>query len=256
MNQYSHLFLHYGPGGNSEIERLWLNQYLDKINFFDVPDDCNQFSKITAQYESVLDEMTKTGPTSLIGHSFGADVALELAHRFPQKVSEIILVSPMRSLYDSFVELGKKVSLISPENTALLEAVKEMETNSSSDPEKRAGFFWKFVGEAFKSPDIFSIYWSDKDQFSKYGGFMQSSKPMNMESWQAGLNDYLINEPKVYDREIKAPVKVILGESDPYYSQKGELAFWSSKLGKENVHGIPACGHYPHLEKDALKLVL
>jgi esterase/lipase len=109
------IFLHYGPGGNAEIERRLLAEANPEVDFWDQP----QLDKRQCTYENLLlgtkkrlRSMSNQGATriKIWGHSFGCNLALDLAQTESDYIESIRLTSPIALIDKGFYNLARALS--------------------------------------------------------------------------------------------------------------------------------------------------
>src|SRR4051812_40115075 len=97
------LFLHYGPGGNAELERHWYGSEFNNVLFWDQP-TTRVFSDLIQACENKLNEVFELNnkPVVLWAHSFGCDLALQLLKHHGPKIKRCDLISPVADVPEGF----------------------------------------------------------------------------------------------------------------------------------------------------------
>lgn len=243
------LFLHYGPGGNSQVETKWLGEAHPEVDFWDQPKISSQpptFKGLyTACREKVLSLAADGLPIHLIGHSFGCDLALALYADIPEKVSHVTLISPVRNLISAFIRLGQ---ILAPAATAKLQRAQE----TSAQPQQILDEAWVLIGEVLKSPRFAATYWQDQKAFQKFIQINSQCTPLDFTMWQSILSDIYLHGTQPPIPAFDKNLTVILGTHDPYFDVNEERMFWSTKTTVKNLLVLEGAGHHPHLEKNTL----
>jgi pimeloyl-ACP methyl ester carboxylesterase len=193
----------------------------------------------TETLEKLLDQL---GITSAIfaGNSFGAEVAVFYALRFPQSVSKLVLVDSggFRHVPEEermFVEVRfneSAIASLTPEINAIMFAA------VFSSASKTSAHYLERQNEKLRRPD-----------YPAYAYALSSSIRLVMRT-------YLLDRLK----DIQCPTLIVWGEQDHVLPvEQAHLALNSLRKGEIKV--IPDCGHAPQLERseaflDALRSFL
>ncbi|RYZ65934.1 MAG: hypothetical protein EOP09_13485 [Proteobacteria bacterium] len=150
------LFLHWGPGGNAQVEREYFPAHLG-IDFWDRPRNSHPsaFTDGVNATQSHLEKLHAVhGPIDLIAHSFGCAIALELSFRVPTLIRSITLLSGnedvVRGTYQLAGELVKR-GLGSLDLAPTLQAAERFQSWES---------FQALIPALFTVPHLFSYYWA------------------------------------------------------------------------------------------------
>ena len=238
-----YLFFHYGPGGNCDTERSWLAARFPQIEFWNQP-KTTTFDDLKQACSFKLLEFSKIhNHFGVIAHSFGCDLALHALHSSHVKADQLVLISPISSLFSAFENLAQKVLKKDPKiHKELSTALVLFQKRPSLD------LFWSLVGCSVKSPVFPSLYWASSEKFKTFQETEKKSQPLDFQMWQIVLNDYIskrLPTPKVNAQHIN----VYLGDDDPYLKIQSDVLYWQAHLPGCHVLTVPNCGHYPHLEK-------
>lgn len=166
------------------------------------------------------------GTATLVGHSFGGQVAFRAAATAPELITELVLVGSngVRASRSEDFPFG------GPPEPLLAGMVADEHTN-------RVSARYRTIASAFAhEPDPRTVDW-----------LVRCS--LRMPSWAAVAcyrslltTDLLADIPRV-----EQPVLQVIGTNDPVHSAKG--ARWLQKqLKNATLVEIPDCGHYPMLE--------
>jgi non-heme chloroperoxidase len=181
--------------------------------------------RLASDLISVLTQLG-VGTATLVGHSFGGQVAFRAAATAPELITTLVLVGSngVRASRSEDFPFG------GPPEPLLASMVADEHTN-------RIGARYRTIGSAFAhEPDPRLVDW-----------LVRCS--LRMPSWAAVAcyrslltTDLLADIPR-----LKQPVLQIIGTNDPVHSAKG--ARWLQKqLPNATLVELPDCGHYPMLE--------
>jgi pimeloyl-ACP methyl ester carboxylesterase len=186
-----------------------------------------------AQIASGLDRLG-VGPSIVVGHSFGALIALALAERFPDRVTELVLISPLVFPEPRLLEHG----LIAPRSLPLVgPLLSQVGRRSGMD---RAAIEW--IQAVMFSPAPVPTEWKlaypfdqvlDPDHLVLEGEDSASMLPLS----PAGTIDL---------RRIEAPVQVIVGSADRVVEQERQGKALARLLGDSRLTEIEEAGHMLH----------
>lgn len=272
------LFLHYGPGGNSSLEKLWFRDNLISAHLWDY-----EFEKIAApstlnNYQYLLNlvdlKIKESNPSLIISHSFGCDLALDGIKSIHQNIEKICLFSPVRNIPQAFINFSEHLlnyfnnsialknefqnHILNQIDSEYFKNLQQKKETFSSLYEKKNKYesFDKFEFESFlnlaislfSNPDVFQLYWAKKSSLNKFNQIKNSVVPLNLTAWSKTLEDKFSIEIETQNDIKNVPKKLVfLGENDLYYKNlQDEISFWQAKGFQVNL--IKDCGHYTHLE--------
>ncbi len=250
------LFLHYGPGGNSFVEKEILGKANNQIVFWDQPTVRHlsiPYPNLVSLCEKKIEELNS--PSLIIAHSFGCDIILSILNTHPQNDSKLILISPLLNIPNCFINLAKNLNLTNelPQLKNELLKIQATANKNANSPE----VFWSLVSQIIIHPNYSSSFWHSLERYQDYLAINVNSPAFDSEEWQVVINDYLFTKPqKINFNHLKnSNSHIILGEFDPYYT-KEDFQFWLDLVGKERITIIPNTGHFPHLENSSAFLNL
>ena len=186
-----------------------------------------------AQIAAGLDRLD-TGPAVIVGHSYGALVALALAERFPDRVSELVLVAPLIFPEPRLLEHG----LIAPRSLPVLGPI--LSRLSRSSGLDRAAFEW--IQAVMFSPAPVPAEWKrsfpveqvlDPDALVHEGEDAASMLPLS----PAGTIDL---------KRIEMPVHVLIGTEDRVVEQERQGKALARLLPSGRLTEIVGAGHMLH----------
>lgn len=242
------LFLHYGPGGNSFVEKKVLSDLADKIYFWDQPKTKNIHNPYIGLVGLCEQELKKmSSPQSIIAHSFGCDLAASIMKSNPSFVSKTILISPLRSVPIGFINLAKK--LLAKQNLKPLAEALLFAENTANKLNMEANIFWGLVSQVATHPDYNSSFWHSVECMTDYFSLAAEAPAFDAEEWQALIHDYLfLQKQNNYEILKNTNTHAILGADDPYLTV-ADHEYWKNLLGKDNVTIVENAGHFPHIEQ-------
>ncbi|MBC7465667.1 MAG: alpha/beta hydrolase [Bdellovibrio sp.] len=245
----SSLFLHYGPGGSSDIEAAVLGSQWPNVLFWNQPkfkDRLNPYQELVNACAQQAQEMQAK---QMIGHSFGCDLLSSiLKTKLPQLphlvVENSILISPLRSIPTAFINLGRVLQR-KQDVPALAEAIQSVAPFLSAPP---PDLFWNLIIQISTHPFYLQSFWANQKAKENSDKLAALSTPFDAAEWQTLVNDYLFAYKNSDTNHLKnKKIKAIFGDSDPYLDEN-DFTFWKNLLGLEQVIIIKNSGHYPHLE--------
>ncbi len=202
--------------------------------FSDSPLHGYDIERLAADLVTALDRLELKSAT-VVGHSFGGQVAFRAAAAAPELITGLVLVGSngVRASRSEDFPFG------GPPGPLLEGLLAEEHAN-------RVGARYRTIGSAFAhEPDPRMVDW-----------LVRCS--LRMPSWAAAAcyrslltTDLLADIPR-----ITQPVLQIIGTNDPVHSAKG--ARWlQQQLADATLVEVPYCGHYPMLEApDAFETAL
>jgi proline iminopeptidase len=233
------LVLHGGPGGNAYALREGLGEYLEGFRtiYFDqrgsgrsleLPEDPRLFT-IDALVEDtlLLAEALGLERFALLGHGFGALVALEVLRRYPG-VEGAILLGPWVSFPWLAQRLAEAAGLTPEEDPEanLRAALERAEPKALFDrlmfpsPRGRLEYEWVAEGSGVVGPD------------APARAFLRNGL------WRLDYTPYLTPS--------RRPVAIVVGERDgtsyPYAEEVAERL-------KAPIHVVPEAGHFPWIDQ-------
>lgn len=186
-----------------------------------------------AQIATGLDRLG-TGPAVVVGHSFGALVALALAERFPERVAGLVLVAPLIFPEPRLLEHG----LIAPRSMPVIgPLISQLGRRSGLD---RAAFEW--IQVAMFSPAPVPADWKssfpfdqvlDPDVLVHEGEDAASTLPFS----PAGTMDL---------RRIEAPARILIGARDRVVDHERQGKALARLLPGGRFTEVEGAGHMLH----------
>lgn len=240
------LFLHYGPGGNSHVEKKIFTDELPSTMFWDQPKvktSESPFNELVLQSEI---KARSLNAKQVIGHSFGCDIAAKLITISPSQIDKIVLISPLRSIPSAMINLAKNLLKLEDET----ELSKEFRAAEIEKDNMDPATFWGLITAIVSHPGYKNIFWNQKQVQDEHERLSKFAPEFDAAEWQTVINHYLFVEPEILYAKLKNKnVLVILGQQDPYLDLEKDLEYWEQLVGKNNFKVIANAGHWPHLEQ-------
>ena len=168
----------------------------------------------------------------LVGHSWGASVALAWAAKFPEEVKGVVSIAGLNMPFSGVSKLAN--------DTGLLRLAYELYFTSVA---KRAnsGSIEKFAGRMFQPQDIPSGYLD----------YVGSDLSRRRSSIKANRGDLLITSQALdqnytsYGR-VETPVEIIHGNEDFLLPFKSQAVAFNKAIPNSRLHILPNVGHMAH----------
>lgn len=218
------LFLHWGPGGNLDVERAWFKSELP-IHWWNQPvygsNEASAFNKLVQACKIQLKSLNNNNPVDLIAHSFGGQLALALIQAAPELVNNVTLLAA-----SPWPPMGVKnlaIYLYEHGHEELQEHLKIIDNNFS--PEN----YWKLVFKIASIPNFFNNYWAPESlkNKEKYDSIVSANniQPLHFDTMVSVTNDYFQQQKHNSLIPFKNKVKLIVGEKDPLF-HKSDIDLW------------------------------
>lgn len=250
--QEKYLFLHYGPGGNSSLERLWLKHLNPMIDFWDQPligASAHSFTALAHQCAQKFDSSSYKG---IIAHSFGCELALRATELIQKPLEKLYLLSPLRDIPGAFINAAHKLAQIT-DNKSRRELLETTSAESKLSP-RDIPKFMQLVQVLAADLTYYRIFWAQPTKLQAYLNDIKQIIPMDFAIWRDVVVDYILNHNELSFKTDTAAT-VIAGDLDPYFKNLTcEKKYWE-KLGFKFIE-VKNAGHYPHLEATVLEKIL
>nr|NQU94600.1 alpha/beta hydrolase [Bacteroidota bacterium] len=236
---YHVILIHGGPGGAGSLAPV--AQVL--ADDFGVLEPFQTETTIKGQVKELHEVLQTEGQTryTLLGHSWGAWLALLYAAKYAQYVEKLILVAsgPLEAKYAKNILDTRLQQLDSGERIRLDSLLKKLDDRSQADKNAVFGEIGKLIGKA----DSFCPVDSEKTNISiNYEIFSHV--------WPEA--ERLRSSGKLVDKlsEIKCPVVAIHGDYDPHPYRGVEIPL-QEKVNEFTFYLLENCGHEPWNERYA-----
>lgn len=259
------VFLHGGPGLNSEPERNILGPYLKDLGhealFWNEPSDQrpetfvheHSFQQAVKSADKFIHNICQDKQSrglscdlTLVAHSFASHYAVRLAQSQKDVIKEIILISPALNIKDT--------------DTNILQlAVNGLKDEGQFEASDELAQIVPLLDEAFDSKKVqaFSIgskyaglflnYWSNLELMQRYFSYMVGEFSFDVK----GMFEVRGSMPIVNvnpSSKIDIPTYVYFGEIDPVTKVKEQMPLLNKYFSAIDVSTLSGVRHYPHLE--------
>ena len=245
-------FLHWGPGGNAQFERVHFSNTAQTKNilWWDQPAGTSpslnkvleaSSAQLLAQHENTKEKI------ALLGHSFGGWAAIHLANRHPDLVSSVTLLGTCTSPSLGFVALAKRVLEANPANEGFGSSIVNFEAAPAS-----LDAFGQMMGEMVQIPTFREHYWAPESKAIMEDFFAAPHPPLDPQTFFALMKDVLESGFPAPKLSVPAsiPTRVILGTSDPFHRRLDSETEWKKTVPHCEVIWTKKAGHFVHLETD------
>lgn len=212
------LYLQGGPGLNCAVERFWFGDSYSVL-WWDQPrfpaDTENAYQTTLDAAAEKLTELVALNdkPIHVIGWSFGARLALDLAHRAPDAIGALTLLAPTLCLETAIDRIA--------DHTAL--SLRPTEHRPRNHEE-----FMQRAMAVLSIPDLFSHYWAPTSAalFERHSTEAARTEWFDLPTFTA-LSREIINRPnspQSTDHPYK--IRIIVGRHDPYFDPEIDPKLW------------------------------
>lgn len=221
------LYLQGGPGLNCAVERIWFGDAYPVL-WWDQP----RFPADTENaYQATLDAAAEKlaalialhdKPIHVIGWSFGARLALDLAHRTPEAINALTLLAPTLCLETAIERMASRMAL------------------NHSPTEHRRGDHEEFMQRAMavlSIPDLFSHYWAPSSAalFERHCIEAARTEWFDLPTFTA-LSREIINRPNSpLSADHSYKICIIAGRHDPYFDPEADPRLWRRLLPEAEI---------------------
>jgi pimeloyl-ACP methyl ester carboxylesterase len=167
------LYLQGGPGLNCAIERVWFGEnypvlWWDQPRFFADAENAYQLTLDAAAEKLAELHATQRKPIHVIGWSFGARLALDLAHRAPEAIGSLTLLAPSLCLETAFATAWLTIWLTQRRNAD--PPPFQPASSSNNRANNHARLHAAGNRHILSTPDLFSHYWAPTSgaQFARH----------------------------------------------------------------------------------------
>lgn len=217
------LYLHGGPGLNCAVERVWFGESCP-VHWWDQPRfPANADNAYQATLDAATAQLTelcvrKGEPVHVIGWSFGARLALDLAHRTPEAIGALTLLAPTLCLDTAF---GRLAGYLARHGNANFQPPQAVSTSNHES-------FMQRVVTILTTPDVFSHYWAPSSlaQFDRHSQEAANTDWFDLPTFTAVSREVIqrpiIPLPAGYGEKIR----ILVGRHDPYFAPDTDNEFW------------------------------
>lgn len=202
----------------------------------------HSIDSVTLELRHHIELYSATRPVTLIGHSWGAWLAILYATRYPADVRRIILIStpPFEVRYADMITTRREARLDAEQRTAFKRAFATLESCEGHTPQQQAVLL-----EVERLTNI-----SDNVEASSFINDMPFDAAAYTALWPEAVR--LRNDGRWHDilRTIECPATVIHGREDPHPAE-GVTEPLTRACVEFDAHILDRCGHTPFLERHA-----
>jgi len=183
---------------------------------------------------------------TLMGHSWGAGLALHYAMRHPKQTDRIIMIDPMPLRRDPHMAAFGRNLRAWMDNTAL-EKLNEaaMAWNKDQDPLAACNAYWElFIRGYLADPHGRVPVQGDPCHGSK--------ETLNDRVYRYTLGSLGAWDWRLQAQKVQAPVLIVHGEKSPL--PLASFREWEAALPNGKLVMVPDSGHYPHAEQPEMFL--
>lgn len=235
------LYLQGGPGLNCAVERAWFGDRLP-VFWWDQPrfpaDAENAYqSTLDAAADSLAELHAMHGkPIHLIGWSFGARLALDLAHRNSKAISPLTLLAPSLCLETAFSRMAGYLAakgLINPEPSA----------NKAKNHED----FMQQAMLLLSIPDLFSHYWApgSQDLFARHAAEAANADWFDLPTFTAVSREVIQHEAIPLPVGDVSSVRILAGRHDPYFAPEADFILWKKLFPEATIRIVDSAHMLP-----------
>lgn len=214
MDTHTALFLHGGPGFSAHAERALYGSDLP-IFWWDQPRSvvlfARPFDALVEAAEEQLELIRREGQrkVDVIGYSFGANLALQLAMRRPEAVGHVLLLAPVYDVGKAFVRLAQRVLLVVPRNPELQSALAHFRSSGEVSD-------FLTLAETTLCPQALDLFWggNQDDRKSWYNEMLAAYPIIDMNAFGVILRDFWGKHVPVAPVAANCPVTLVAGRSD------------------------------------------
>lgn len=250
------IFIHGGPGLNSNPEQMALSEFLKQNQieafFWNEPSNLRPNGEkfiVENAYKNILKSIhasvLKYQPKILVGLSFGAQACIDylLSYDYDPEL-EVLFISPCLDLFEANCKIMRlsqeDFQLSAPEKAKRIESYLK-KTQELWDADMKNGH-----SLAWENPKLAQKYFIDQKVLEHWAQAMSSpGYQPDAASADAVIKDF--KEFQTPHKKIKKQAHLLLGSQDPIWHPKKNMQKLESVF--ENVKTIELkAGHFPHLE--------
>lgn len=232
---YTAAILHGGPGavGSAAPIAVGISSY------FGVLEPFQSKETVAGQIEELDDQLQSLSsfPVALIGHSWGAWLALLYAAEHPERVKQVVLVGsgPLEAKYTSEIMQRRLNRLSEQEADLFKETLRRLEGGDVQAleilkrlVEKTDNYNIEDIETYPVNERMYSSIWPEADRLRREGLLIKTAE------------------------RVACPISVIQGEQDPH-PIRGVTEPLTNAGISHTAFLLPKCGHSPFIEKEAKK---
>lgn len=240
------LFLHMGPGMNAEPEKTAFSKANPHIYFWNQPLIASPFAAfdvLTKEAKKQIEILSQDSQkVNLIGHCFGASVAVECLRTHAALIDECQLIAPTFCMNEFLVSLLKALGQQSDTSEDLKEKIISY-LNTPYTPE----LFWEGYELIIQDTNFSRCYWYLSEKQKIYQTFAQNLT-FDETTFKNVVGDFLdINLPKKLPA-FSGKVTFVIGNQDSILKDSATLAMVQNHFKNSSTTLVENSSHYPHFE--------
>ena len=168
----------------------------------------------------------------LVGHSWGASVAMAWAAKFPEDVKGVVSIAGLNMPFSGVSKLADDIGLLRVAYELYITSVAKRADSGSIE---------KFAGRMFQPQDIPTGYLD----------YVGSDLSRRRSTIKANKSDLLITSQALkqnfkFYRRIEMPVEIIHGKEDFLLPFKSQAVSFNEVIPNSRLHVLPNLGHMAH----------
>lgn len=240
------LFLHLGPGMNAEPEKLAFSKANPHITFWNQPlinSALTAFDVLTKEAKKQIEILSHDShKVNLIGHCFGASVAVECLRTHADYIEECQLIAPTFCMNEFLVSLLKALGQRTDTSEELKEKISSFLT-APYTPE----LFWEGYKLIMQDANFSRCYWYSSEKQKIYQTFAQNLSFDEM-TFKNVVDDFLgLNLHKKLPA-FSGKVSFVIGNQDSILKDSATLNLAKSHYKNSSTSLVENSSHYPHFE--------
>lgn len=238
-NNSKTLYLQGGPGLNCAVERNLLGEALPVLWWEPprFPADTNDAYQRTldAAAQTLLSLQEHNGElVAIVAWSFGARLALDLAHRTPEAIRSLTLLAPTVCLESAFARFHAHIK-------------GDRSLDASAPSISLAGDHDRLMQQVMAiltTPNVFEHYWAttSRTQFAQHSYAVAQTDWFDLPTFTA-ISREVVQRPIIpLTISHRLQIRIWLGRFDPYRNTKDEITAWDAIFPGATIQ-IADCGH-------------
>ena len=194
------------------------------------------------------DELTRLatttgGPVSLIAHSFGGQIARELADTMPAAIDRIVLLGGTYDPAEACLRLGHALAATGVGNGELARALATASARCDGDT------LLAVVAASLAAPGALRRYFAPHAEAiaARYLEALVSGPIIDFATLAGVLRDWLRDPPLRSRSAFAGPVHLVFGDADPQVEPDVDTAAWRAVFPQAECR-VVASGHMIHVE--------